>query len=143
LRDFVAGQSKLLDQMSKKVASNDKVLENINSRMDTFTSGIKNQHNFNKMLESQLAQLAATIPPLEKYKILGQPEDLETINLVDIYNAANYYTQQEEVKWIDYSLSNKEGDLGRPIISISIGCHLFRSCLRLWRKCQHHAQGNL
>jgi uncharacterized coiled-coil protein SlyX len=71
LRDLVDGQSKLLDQMSKKVASNDKVLENINSRMDTFTSSIKNQHNFNKMLESQLAQLAAAIPPLEKDKILG------------------------------------------------------------------------
>jgi uncharacterized coiled-coil protein SlyX len=42
LRDLVASQSKLLDQMSKKVASNDKVLENINYRMDTFTSGIKN-----------------------------------------------------------------------------------------------------
>jgi hypothetical protein len=52
--------------MSKKVASNDKVLENINSRMDTFTSAIKNQHSFNKILESQLAQLADAIPPLEK-----------------------------------------------------------------------------
>jgi hypothetical protein len=31
LRDFVAGQSRLLDQMSKKVASNDKALENINT----------------------------------------------------------------------------------------------------------------
>jgi hypothetical protein len=66
LRDLVAGQSKLLDQMSKKVASNDKVLETINSRMDTSTSAIKNQYSFNKMLESQLAQLAAAIPPLEK-----------------------------------------------------------------------------
>jgi uncharacterized coiled-coil protein SlyX len=55
LRDLVAGQSKLLDQMSKKVASNDKVLENINSRMDIFASTIKNQHSFNKILESQLA----------------------------------------------------------------------------------------
>jgi hypothetical protein len=75
--------------MSKKVASNDKVLENINSRMDTFTSAIKNQHSFNKMLESQLAQMLAVIPPLEKGKILGQSEDLETANLVDIHNAAN------------------------------------------------------
>jgi uncharacterized coiled-coil protein SlyX len=55
LRDLVASQSKLLDQMSKKVTSNDKVLENINSRMDTVTSAIKNQYSFNKMLESQLA----------------------------------------------------------------------------------------
>jgi uncharacterized coiled-coil protein SlyX len=101
LRDLVANQSKLLDQMSKKVASNDKVLENINSRMDTFTYTIKNQHSFNKILESQLAQLAAVVPPLEKGKILGQPEDLETANLVDIHNVANYYSQPVEVKWID------------------------------------------
>jgi hypothetical protein len=125
LRDLVAGQSKLLDQMSKKVASNDKVLENINSRMDTFASAIKNQHIFNKMLESQLAQLATAIPPLEKGKILGQPKDLETANLVDIHNAANYYTQPAEVKWIDYSLPNKKGDPRRHVISISIGCHVF------------------
>jgi hypothetical protein len=125
LRDLVVGQSKLLHQMSKKVPSNDKVLENINSRMNTFTSAIKNQHSFNKMLESQLAQLAAAIPPLEKGKILGQLENLETINLVDIHNATNYYTQPAKVKWIDYSLLDKKGDLGRPIIPISIGCHVF------------------
>jgi hypothetical protein len=59
LRDLVAGQSRLLVQMCKKVASNDKALENINARMDTFASAIKNQHSFNKMLESQLAQLAS------------------------------------------------------------------------------------
>jgi hypothetical protein len=125
LRDLVAGKSKLLDQMSKKVASNDKVLENINSRMDTFTSTIKNQHGFNKMLESQLAQLAGAIAPLEKGKILGQPEDLETTNLVDIHNVANYYTQSAEVKWIDYSLLDKKDDPRGPVIPISIGCHVF------------------
>jgi hypothetical protein len=84
--------------MSKKVASNDKALENINVRMDTFASAIKNQHSFNKMLESQLAPLVAIVPPLEKGKILGQPEDLETANLVDIHNAANYYIQPANVK---------------------------------------------
>jgi hypothetical protein len=56
---------------------------------------------------------------------LGQLEDLETRNLVDIHNAANYYTQLADVKWIDYSLPNKKGDPGRPIIPISIGCHVF------------------
>jgi hypothetical protein len=42
LRELVAGQSKLMDQMSKKIASNDKILENISTRMDTFASAIKN-----------------------------------------------------------------------------------------------------
>ena len=44
--------------------------------MDTFACAIKNQHSFNKMLESQLAQLAAAVPLLEKGKIPGQPDDL-------------------------------------------------------------------
>jgi len=93
LRELVASQSKLLDQMTRKLTSNDKTLENIHTRMDTFASAIKNQHSFNKMLESQLAQLADAIPPLEKGKILGQLEDLETANLVDIHNATQYHIE--------------------------------------------------
>jgi hypothetical protein len=42
LRELVAGQSRLVDQMSKKIVSNDKILENISARMDTFASAIKN-----------------------------------------------------------------------------------------------------
>ena len=97
LRELVASQSKLLDQMTRKLASNDKTLENIHTRMDTFASAIKNQHSFNKMLESQLAQLAAAVSPLEKGKILGQPEDLETANLVDIHNATQCYIEPATV----------------------------------------------
>ena len=41
--------------MTRKLASNDKTLENIHTRMNTFASAIKNQYSFNKMLESQLA----------------------------------------------------------------------------------------
>jgi len=52
LRELVASQSKLQDQMTRKLTSNDKTLENIHTRMDTFASAIKNQHSFNKMLES-------------------------------------------------------------------------------------------
>jgi ribosomal protein L1 len=54
LRDLVAGQFRLLDQITRKVASTDKILENISTRMDTFASAIKNQHNFNKRVKSTL-----------------------------------------------------------------------------------------
>jgi hypothetical protein len=37
--------------------------------MDTLASAIKNQHSFNKMIESQIAQLAAVVPPSDKGKI--------------------------------------------------------------------------
>jgi hypothetical protein len=60
-----------MDQLSKKIASNDKILENISTRMDNVASAIKNQHSFNKMIESQIAQLVAVVPPSDKDKILG------------------------------------------------------------------------
>jgi len=111
--------------MTRKLASNDKTLENIHTRMDTFAFAIKNQHSFNRMLESQLAQLAVVVPPLEKGKILGQPEDLETANLVDIHNATQCYIEPAAIQWIDHSLQEKMGDPGRPVIPIYIGCHSF------------------
>jgi hypothetical protein len=53
-----------MDSLSKKLSSNDKTLEIINNRMDSFSffwnwmdrfsTVIKNQLSFNKMLESQL-----------------------------------------------------------------------------------------
>ena len=42
LRELIAGQSKLMKELSIKVATNDKILENINNRMDSFAYGIKN-----------------------------------------------------------------------------------------------------
>ena len=76
-----------MEDLSRKLASNDKILENINNRMDSFSSAIKNQHSFNKMIGSQIAQLASVVPSSDKSKILGQPEDPENANLVEIHNA--------------------------------------------------------
>ena len=45
------------------------------------------------MIESEIAQLIAAVPPSDKGKILGHPEDLETANLVEIHNAAYYYME--------------------------------------------------
>jgi septal ring factor EnvC (AmiA/AmiB activator) len=50
-----------MDNLSKKLASNDKILETISNKTESFSSAIKNQHSFNKMLESQISQLASSI----------------------------------------------------------------------------------
>jgi hypothetical protein len=42
LRELVLNQGKLMDNLSKKLASNDKMLETINNRMDNFSTAIKN-----------------------------------------------------------------------------------------------------
>ena len=69
--------------INKKLHAHDKMLENINAKLDEFSSALKNQLSFNKMIETQLAQIAATIPSYEKDRILGIPEGtMETANLV-------------------------------------------------------------
>jgi hypothetical protein len=117
-----------MDSLSKKLASNDKTLETINSRMDKFSTAIKNQLSFNKMLESQLQQLA-NIVPANQGKILGQPKNLEIANLVDIFNAESYWSDPISKGWNDETLPTKKGDPGRPVISISIGSVNFNEAI--------------
>ena len=66
-RDLVYGQAKINESLQKKLAVIDKSMETIHAKMDGFSTAIKNQLSFNKMIETQLAQVAATMPPaLEK-----------------------------------------------------------------------------
>ena len=63
--------------------ANDKTLECLNVKLETLSSTLKNQSSFNKMLETQLAQIAASVPAVESEKILGQPEaPVENVNMV-------------------------------------------------------------
>ena len=41
---------------------NDKMLENINSQIESLSSVVKNQLSFNKMIETQISKIAAAIP---------------------------------------------------------------------------------
>ena len=54
---------------------NDKMIENINSKLENLSSSMKNQPRFNKMIETQIAQIAAAILVNDSEKILGQPEN--------------------------------------------------------------------
>ena len=54
---------------------NDKMIENINSKLENLSSSMKNQLSFNKMIETQIAQITAAIPVNHSGKIPGQPEN--------------------------------------------------------------------
>ena len=87
--------------------------------MDNFSPAIKNQISFNKMIESQLNQIAAAVPATNP-GIPSQPEGLESANLVDIFDAGNYWSNPiTEVN--TNHLPVKRGDPGRPVIPNSIG----------------------
>jgi len=115
----VTNQGKLLDNLSKKLASNDEMLENINNKMDNFSTAIKNQISFNKMIESQLNQIVAVVPATNP-GIPSQPKGLESANLVDMFDTGNYYSNPVAEVTTDL-LSVKRGDPGHPVITISIG----------------------
>ena len=107
-----------MDNLSKKLASNDKMLENINNRMDNFSTAIKNQISFNKMIESQLNQIA-TVVPATNPGIPSQPKGLESANLVDMFDAGNNWNNPVTEFTTDL-LPVKRGDPGRLVIPISI-----------------------
>ena len=75
--------------------------------------------------KSQIAQLMATVPSIDKGKILRQPKDLKTTNLVDIHNVG-FYREPSSRGWEDYFLPIKKGDPGRPVIPIAIGPLVFQ-----------------
>jgi hypothetical protein len=70
LKDLDLGQAKIHENITKKLSYNEKMFENVNSKLKNVSSSIKNQLSFNKMIETQIV---AAIPINNTGKILGQP----------------------------------------------------------------------
>ena len=111
--------------------TNDKTLESLNVKIETLSSTLKNQLSFNKMIETQLAQIAASLPIVENVKIPGQPEaPVENVNMVSTgwgnpsrrsshTNHAGRYNPPKNDTW-DSLVAVVQEDLGVPMISCSI-----------------------
>ena len=83
LRELVLGQAKINENINKKLLANDKSLESLNVKLEILSSTLKNQLSFNKMIETQLAQIAAALPAIESGKIPGQLETpVENVSMV-------------------------------------------------------------
>jgi hypothetical protein len=118
----------MTDSITKKLNAHDKMLENINAKLDEFSSVLKNQLNFNKMIETQLAQIAATIPFYEKDRIPSKPEGtMEIANLVTI--KYGYALSSWGSYLLDSLFTIKKGDPGIPMITCHIGTHTFHNAL--------------
>ena len=96
---------------------NDKMLENINSKIEGLTSSVKNQLSFNKMIETQLAQIAAAIPISDLGKTPGQPKtSLESVKMVSTRFGKPLCW--ENYKYLlDPPFIVKKEDPGRPTIT--------------------------
>jgi hypothetical protein len=82
------------------------------------------------MLESQISQLASSVPTVNPSKIPSQPEELESANLADIYSIDLCSSKTKEgPRWTDWGMPAKRGDTGRPVITITIGDYTFKNAL--------------
>jgi hypothetical protein len=62
LKDIVRDQLRINLEVGKKLLATDKILESIDSKMSNFIVTVQNQLNFNKVLETWIAQLAVALP---------------------------------------------------------------------------------
>ena len=120
--------------------ANDKTLKILNAKIETLSSSLKNQLSFNKMIETQLAQIAASVPAVESGKILGQPETpIENVSMVSTgwgnssrrpprTNRAGRYNPPRNDVW-DGMVAAVQEDPGVPMISCSIYVKHFERCL--------------
>jgi hypothetical protein len=131
LRDVVLDQVKINKNINKKLMANDKSLESLNVKLETLSSMLKNLLSFNKMIETQLAQIAASLPAVESGKIPGQPESpVENVSMVSTgrgnsswrspcNNHAGRYNPPRNDVW-DGMVAAVQEDPGVPMISCSI-----------------------
>ena len=54
-KDLVLGQVKINENIMKKLMSNDKMLENINSKIENLSFAVKNHLSFKKIIETQIS----------------------------------------------------------------------------------------
>jgi hypothetical protein len=111
------------------------MLENINSKIEGLTSSIKNQLSFNKMNETQIDQLAATILVSDSRKISRQPEtSLESVKMVSM-RFGKPLCRENDKYHADLPFIAKKEDPGCPTITCSIGSHVFHNAFYdLWSK---------
>ena len=69
---MLLGQVKINENIVKKLMYNDKMSENINSKIESLSSLVKNQLSFNKTIETQILQIAVVIHVNHLGKTLGQ-----------------------------------------------------------------------
>ena len=129
LKDLVLGQAKINENITKKLMFNDKMIENINTKIEGLASSIKNKLRFNKMIETQLSQIAAAIPISDSGKIPGLPEtSFESVKMVSTRFGKPLCRESHDY-FVDPPFVTKKEDPGRLTITCSIGPHVFHNAL--------------
>nr|AAK92573.1 Putative retroelement [Oryza sativa Japonica Group] len=121
LKDLVFAQAKTTNALSKMLVANDKILENINVKLDGFASAFQNQLSFNKMIETQLAHLASLVPANETGRISGQPDSsVESVKAI---------TTRGGCRTAEEAAAEEEPDLAEAEVSSAVPSRCGGGCL--------------
>ena len=111
------GQAKISENITKKLMFNDKMIENINSKLENLSSSVKNQLSFNKIIETQIAQIATALPISDSGKIPGKPEtSLKSVKMVSKRFGKPLYRESHDY-FIDPPLITSKEDPSCPTIT--------------------------
>ena len=106
------------------------MIKSLNVKLEALSSTLKNQLSFNKMIETQFAQIAASLPAVENGKIPGQPETpIENVSMVSTgrgnssrrpprTNHAGRYNPPRNDVW-DGMVAAVQEDPGVPMIYVN------------------------
>ena len=99
------------------------MFENINTKLDTLSSAVKNQLSFNKMIETQISQISSALST-NPGKDSGEPEPpFETVKMVTT-RIGKPRRRSPTISAGSPAIIKKD-DPGRPTITCSIGPHVF------------------
>ena len=101
------------------------MIETINTKLENLSSSVKNQLSFNKMIESQIAQIIAALHISNSGMIPGKPKtSLKSVKMVSTkFDKPLHRVNYDYI--LDPPFIAKKEDPGRPTIICSIGPKVF------------------
>ena len=103
------------------------MIENINTKLENLSSSVKNQLSFNKMIESKITQIIATLPVFDSGTIPGKPEtSLKSVKMVSMRFGKPLCRDNHDY-FVDPPFITKKEDPGRPMITCSIDPHVLHN----------------
>ena len=92
------------------------MIETINTKLENLSSSVKNQLSFNKMIESQIAQIIAALHISNSGMIPGKPKtSLKSVKMVSTRFGKPLCRESHDY-FVDPPFVSKKEDPGRPTI---------------------------
>jgi hypothetical protein len=120
LRDIVIDQLKINKDFGKRIHATDKLLENMSSKMDSFTIATQNQLSFNKMLETQIQQISVVLPHPNNRDSTNTPSQESVKSISDPFQGKSLDSAEKSPREVDKEKSRVISEVNSKAILIQL-----------------------